>query len=84
MLRHAVAHERQRRDLARLRGELEQAAGFEEIGTSPAMREVFSMVEQVADSDATVLLRGETAPARSFVARAIHRRSPRRGVHSWP
>jgi two-component system response regulator AtoC len=79
VLRHAVAHERQRRDLARLRGELEQAAGFEEIvGTSPAMREVFSMVEQVADADATVLLRGETGTGKELVARAIHRRSPRR------
>jgi two-component system response regulator AtoC len=79
VLRHAVAHERQRRDVARLRGELEQAAGFEEIvGTSPAMREVFSMVEQVAEADATVLLRGETGTGKELVARAIHRRSPRR------
>ena len=46
--------------------------------TSPAMREVFSMVEQVADADATVLLRGETGTGKELVARAIHRRSPRR------
>jgi two-component system response regulator AtoC len=79
VLRHAVAHERQRRDLARLAGELERAAGFEEmVGTAPAMREVFSMVEQVAPADATVLLRGETGTGKELVARAIHRRSPRR------
>jgi len=79
VLRHAVAHERQRRDLARLTGELERAAGFEEmVGTSPAMREVFSMVDQVAGADATVLLRGETGTGKELVARAIHRRSPRR------
>jgi two-component system response regulator AtoC len=79
VLRHAVAHERQRRDLTHLAGELERAAGFEEmVGTSPAMREVFAMVEQVAGADATVLLRGETGTGKELVARAIHRRSPRR------
>jgi two-component system response regulator AtoC len=78
VLRHAVAHERARRDVVRLRGELERAAGFEEIvGTSPAMRQVFSMVDQVAGADATVLLRGETGTGKELLARAIHRRSPR-------
>jgi two-component system response regulator AtoC len=79
VLRHAVAHERQRRDVARLAGELERAAGFEEmVGSSAPMREVFAMVEQVAPTDATVLLRGETGTGKELAARAIHRRSPRR------
>jgi two-component system, NtrC family, response regulator AtoC len=79
VLRHAVAHERQRRDVARLTGELERAVGFEEmVGTSPPVREVFAMIEQVAPADATVLLRGETGTGKELVARAIHRRSSRR------
>ena len=79
VLRHAVASERSRRDVLRLRGELERAAGFEElVGSSPAMRQVFTMVDQVASADATVLLRGETGTGKELVARAIHRRSPRR------
>jgi two-component system response regulator AtoC len=79
VLRHAVAHERARRDVERLRGELERATGFEElVGDSPAMRDVFRVVDQVAGADATVLLRGETGTGKELVARAVHRRSPRR------
>lgn len=78
VLRHAVEGERARRDVVRLRGELERAAGFEElVGSSPPMRQVFEMVDQVAPTDATVLLRGETGTGKELVARALHRRSAR-------
>ncbi|MCX5731119.1 MAG: sigma-54 dependent transcriptional regulator, partial [Deltaproteobacteria bacterium] len=79
VLRNAVAGERTRRELARLRGELERVAGFEDmVGTSPAMRELFTAVEQLAPTDATVLLHGETGTGKELVARALHRLSPRR------
>jgi NtrC-family two-component system response regulator AlgB len=40
--------------------------------TSPAMQRVLNMAQQVAASDATVLLRGESGTGKSVLARAIH------------
>ena len=45
--------------------------------TSPAMQRALSMARQVAASDATVLLRGESGTGKSVLARAIHGWSPR-------
>jgi len=44
---------------------------------SPAMRTLARMIERVADSDVTVLVRGETGVGKELVARAIHERSTR-------
>jgi formate hydrogenlyase transcriptional activator len=48
------------------------------IGDSDALRYVMFRVEQVAATDATVLLSGETGTGKELLARAIHRRSLRR------
>jgi Nif-specific regulatory protein len=45
------------------------------IGHSKAMHEVFGMVAQVADSNTTVLITGETGTGKELVARAIHKNS---------
>jgi Nif-specific regulatory protein len=47
------------------------------IGTSKVMQEVFGMINQVADSNTTVLIHGETGTGKELVARAIHLHSPR-------
>jgi DNA-binding NtrC family response regulator len=41
------------------------------VGTGRAMREVFKLIGQVADSDAPVLIRGETGTGKELVARAV-------------
>jgi transcriptional regulator with GAF, ATPase, and Fis domain len=48
------------------------------VGDSDALRYVMFRVDQVAATDATVLLSGETGTGKELLARAIHRRSPRR------
>jgi len=47
------------------------------IGDSPAMREVYQLTRQVAESSATVLLTGETGTGKELIAEAIHALSPR-------
>jgi formate hydrogenlyase transcriptional activator len=48
------------------------------VGESDSLKYVMSCVERVADTDATVLLSGETGTGKELVARALHQRSRRR------
>ena len=48
------------------------------IGQSPAMERLFSIIERVAPTDASVLLTGATGTGKEVAARTIHDRSPRR------
>lgn len=47
------------------------------VGTSNAMKEVYRLVEQVAESTATVLIRGESGTGKDLVAHAVHYNSLR-------
>jgi formate hydrogenlyase transcriptional activator len=63
-----------------LREELSAEHNFEEIvGNSPALLKALHAVEQVAPTDSTVLIYGETGTGKELVARAIHNRSSRNG-----
>jgi sigma-54 dependent transcriptional regulator, flagellar regulatory protein len=48
------------------------------IGSSRRMREIFGLIDKVADSESTVVITGESGTGKGMVARAIHNRSKRR------
>jgi formate hydrogenlyase transcriptional activator len=59
--------------------EIQTERGFEEIvGHTPALRRVLGRIEQVAATDSTVLVLGETGTGKELIARAIHNHSRRR------
>jgi formate hydrogenlyase transcriptional activator len=62
-----------------LRERASNAEGFEDlIGESAGLRNVLFQAEQVAPTDATVLLLGETGTGKELIAKAIHAKSGRR------
>jgi DNA-binding NtrC family response regulator len=58
--------------------EEEELPETEMIGSSPAMIEIYKTVDRVADTDATVIIEGDTGTGKELVARMIHNMSPRR------
>jgi formate hydrogenlyase transcriptional activator len=62
-----------------LHEQVRRFSGFDElVGTSAALGRVLAQVQQVAPTDAPVLLLGETGTGKDLVARALHSRSKRR------
>lgn len=61
-----------------LRQQLNSKFGLENIvGESPAMKEIFDVVQQVAPTRATVLVLGESGTGKELIAKAVHQLSPR-------
>jgi formate hydrogenlyase transcriptional activator len=72
------AEERLQNENLALREEIDRSSMFEEIvGSCKPMRQVLKQVEQVAPSNSTVLILGETGTGKELIARALHRRSKR-------
>jgi hypothetical protein len=53
--------------------------GFEIIGESNAMQEIFTTIEKLRDTDANILILGENGTGKDLVARALYHHSPRNG-----
>ena len=70
-----------RRENEILRRELRDRGAFGElVGNSEAMQRVYSLIEQVASSSASVLITGESGTGKELVARTVHNLSPRRSA----
>ena len=79
-LRKAEERELLRRENRALRDEIRKEHRFEDIlAKSGRMQEIFRTISKIAEYKTTVLVTGESGVGKELVARAIHRRSSRRG-----
>lgn len=79
LIAKALEHAQLKEENRSLRRQLQTRFGLENIiGQSPRMKEVFSLVEKIADTESTVLIEGESGTGKELLAKAIHCRSRRR------
>ncbi|MDP6776770.1 MAG: sigma-54 dependent transcriptional regulator, partial [Candidatus Latescibacteria bacterium] len=79
VLSRAIEGREQAERLHLLEEQLEQRGSFEGmVGVSAEMQRVYGLIRRLADSDATILIQGETGTGKELVARAIHSLSGRR------
>ncbi len=79
VIERAVEHGKARKQNVSLRRQLRDRGSFGElVGKSEPMRQIYSLIEQVSPSSASVLLTGESGTGKELVARTIHALSPRK------
>ncbi len=79
LIQNAFNQKKLKAENVQLREQIQELSSFEEIiGESSAIRKVFELVDTVAKTDSTVMIRGESGTGKELVARAIHSRSNRK------
>ncbi len=77
-IRSVLEKRRLKEELTELRKKLKESEKEVLIGDSPPMVEIKNIIEEVADSELTVLIRGESGTGKEIVARLIHLKSARK------
>jgi two-component system response regulator AtoC len=77
-LERVLEKERLRDEVRALRKRLDQRNGGELLSANPRMQRLREVARQVAETDAPVLILGETGVGKDVVARYLHEQSPRR------
>ncbi|MGB8658283.1 MAG: sigma-54 dependent transcriptional regulator [Candidatus Zixiibacteriota bacterium] len=78
-IQNVLEKNRLRQELDHLRSELKAKSQYDKlIGDSPSMVQIKAVIEQVADSELTVLIRGESGTGKEIVARMLHSLSSRK------
>jgi DNA-binding NtrC family response regulator len=79
VVKRALERTRLTREHRLLLERIEREYGFGSIiGSGPDMERIFQAISRVAETDLTVLVRGESGSGKELVAQALHHRSPRR------
>ncbi len=77
LIQKLIDHQSMRRENQFLREEYKERTRFESIiGQSGSMQEVFNMIEDIKDTESTILITGETGTGKGLAAKAIHTSSP--------
>jgi len=79
VLQKTLEHSHLKKEVERLRQEVASRYSFSNlVGKSAAMQSIYDLVTDVANTDATVLIQGETGTGKELIAKAIHYNSPRK------